>query len=196
MRCEEIMSHEVQWIAPDESVARAAELMAFNSLGFLPICSADGRPLGVITDRDIALRVTGENRLPSQTPVEEVMTAPVHSVGPDCAVSEAGEVMAEQGVSRLLVLDDDGVLQGVVSLADLVIRGPGHTALQTARGIFARVVADRSHGRPHLASVPTPEFFHGARDLTYHEDFGPENPARLEAEVWASGRNNTLKEFP
>jgi CBS domain-containing protein len=196
MHCREFMTHEVQWIAPDQSVARAAELMAFHNLGFLPVCTADGRPLGVITDRDIATRVTGKDQLGSQIRVEEVMTSPIQSVGPDCPIAVAGELMAEAGVSRLLVLDDDGVLEGIVSVADLTMRGPGHIALKTARGIYARETSNRPDGHPHLASDPVPEFFHGARDVDSDEDFGAGNPARIEAEFVVSGKTNELKEFP
>jgi len=49
MRCEEIMSQDVQWIRPDETVARTAKLMAFHNLGLLPVCNADGKAIGVIT---------------------------------------------------------------------------------------------------------------------------------------------------
>lgn len=50
MCCREIMSQDVQWVGPDDTAARAARLMAFNNLGFLPVCSDDGIPLGVLTD--------------------------------------------------------------------------------------------------------------------------------------------------
>lgn len=196
MQCQRIMSRRVQWIAPDQTIAQAAELMAFHNLGFLPICSADGRPLGVITDRDIALRVAGKNKVAGKTRVEEVMTAPLHSVGLDCPIADAGALMAEEGVSRLLVLNDDGILEGVVSVADLMMRGPGHIALKAARGIYARETDDRSGGHPHPATEPTPEFFHGARDVAHNEDLTAENPARTEMETEVSGRANPLKEWP
>src|ERR1035437_5702643 len=108
MHCKEIMSHNVQWILPRETVASAAKLMAFHNLGLLPVCSLDGKPIGVITDRDIALRVVGKDRLPAQTVAEDVMSAPVLFVTADCPVERAGQIMTEERVSRLLVLDDDG----------------------------------------------------------------------------------------
>jgi CBS domain-containing protein len=197
MHCREIMSREVQWIAPEASVAHAADLMAFHNLGFLPVCDGDGRPIGVITDRDIALRVVGQNRPAAETRVEDVMTAPLHSVGLDCRIADAGELMVEEGIARLLVIDNAGVLEGVVSLTDLMMHGPGHTALRTARGIYAREARNRSDGHPHPASEPTPEFFHGARDFTfYQEGLLSENPARVEAEVVNTNSENLLKEFP
>ena len=88
MRCEEIMSQDVQWIRRDETVARTAKLMAFHNLGLLPVCNADGKAIGVITDRDIALRVVGKDRPVAKTKVGDVMTAPVQFVPPDCPVDQ------------------------------------------------------------------------------------------------------------
>jgi CBS domain-containing protein len=198
MQCQEIMSHEVQWIPPDEPVGRAAAQMAFHNLGFLPICNADGRPLGVITDRDIALRVIGKRRSPARTKLREVMTKQVHSVALDCPVALAGQQMGESGVARLLVLDEGGHLAGILSVADLLVRAPWHTALKTARAICAREMIDRSSGHPHRASSPIPEFFHGARDPDSAEEDSSfvENPARIEAQDVARGGMTDLKEFP
>jgi CBS domain-containing protein len=196
MHCKEIMSQDVQWILPDETVAGAAKLMAFHNVGFLPICAADGKPIGVITDRDIALRVVGEDRPAERTKVREVMTASVHTVAPDCPVDRIGEIMTNAGVSRLLVLDDGGFLDGIVSVVDLLVHAPGHRALETARGIYARETTDRSVGHPHLATQPTPEFFRGARDFARDHNSVEENPARHEAESVVHGGTNDFKEFP
>jgi CBS domain-containing protein len=196
MHCKEIMSHNVQWIPPGETVAAAAKLMAFHNLGLLPICSPEGKPIGVITDRDIALRVIGKDRLAAQTVVEDVMSAPVQSAGPDWAVDRVGELMTKAGVSRLLVLDEGGHLDGVVSVADLIVHAPGRRALETARGIYARETSDRSVGKPHRAAKPRPEYFHGARDRALVAASPAENPARSEAESVVHGGTNDFKEFP
>lgn len=196
MHCKEIMSHDVQWITPGETVAAAAKLMAFHNLGLLPVCGADGKPIGVLTDRDIALRVIGKDRLASQTVVEAVMTTPVQSVAADCSVDRAGELMSKGGVSRLLVLDEDGHLSGLVSVADLLVHAPGKTALATARGVYAREVGVPSTGHPHRASKPNPKYFHGLRDISPDRDATTENLARVEANSVVHGGTNDLKEFP
>jgi CBS domain-containing protein len=196
MQCKEIMSHNVQWILPGETVAGAAKLLAFHDLGLLPVCSADGKPLGVITDRDLALRVIGKDRLAAQTLVEDVMTAPAESVAPDCPVDRVGELMTKLGVSRLLVLDENGRLDGLVSVADLLVHAPGHAALQTARGLYARERTDHSMGHPHLATQPVPQFFDGARTPSTDGEPSSENTARLESSNVAHGGTNQLKEFP
>jgi CBS domain-containing protein len=196
MHCKEVMSHNIQWILPGETVAGAAKMMAFHNLGLLPICSGDGKPLGVITDRDIALRVIGKDRLAAQTVVEDVMTTPAQSVAPDCPVDRVGELMTQSGVSRLLVLDESGRLAGLVSVADLLVHAPGHNALATARSLFARERSDHSTGHPHRADKPIPEFFHGAREVVQTDQSAAENPARSEANTVVHGGTNDLKEFP
>jgi signal-transduction protein with cAMP-binding, CBS, and nucleotidyltransferase domain len=190
------MSHEVQWIPPDATVARAAKLMAFHNLGVLPVCSADGKAIGVITDRDIALRVVGKGRHPAQTKVGDAMTTPVQFVAPDCPIERAGEFMASASVSRLLVLSESGHLEGVISLADLLAHAPGHCALNTARGIYARETSDRSAGAPHLAAQPAPEFFDGTREDAPTDDSSAENLARRDADNVSANRTNEFKEFP
>ena len=179
MHCKEIMSRDVQWILPRETVAGAAKLMAFHNIGFLPVCTADGKPIGVITDRDIALRVIGKDRLAAQTLVEDVLSPTVRSVTADCTVDRVGEVMSEARVSRLLVLDEGGHLTGVVSVADLLVHASGKNALETARSIYARETSDRSQGHPHQGAKPKPEYFHGARDLSPDQDSVADNPARI-----------------
>jgi CBS domain-containing protein len=196
MRCETIMSRDVQWVEPHDSVERAARLMAFHNLGLLPVCRANGRAVGVLTDRDIALRVAGENRSASLTTVHEVMTKPVAFVGPDCPLDRVAELMTLEGRSRLLVLGDQGQLEGVVSLADLLAHGPGRRALQAARGIYARETPDRSSGAPHPASEPTPQYFHGGHDATPSTDAAPEQAARAEADTVIRGGVSGFKEFP
>ena len=197
MRCEEIMSQEVQWIRPDETVARIAKLMAFHNLGLLPVCNADGKAIGVITDRDIALRVVGKDRPAAKTKAGDVMTAPVQSVPPDCPVDRAGEMMVSAGVSRLLVLDGEGHLKGLVSLADMLVHESAGHALDTARGIYARETpAHPTVGHPHHATEPTPKYFHGAHDRAPAHESGAEHPARLEAENVNRGGDRSSKEFP
>jgi len=196
MHCKEIMSHNVIWITPGETVAAAAKLMAFQSLGLLPVCGADGKPIGVLTDRDIALRVVGKDCLASQTVVETVMTTPVQSVAADCPINRAGELMTTAGVSRLLVLDEEGRLAGLVSVADLLVHAPAKIALATAKGVYAREVSNPAAGHPHHASKPTPKYFHGLRDISPDSDSATENPARVEANSVVHGGTNDLKEFP
>lgn len=197
MQCKEIMRPNIQWTTPRGNVAAAAKLMALHNLRLLPVCGPDSKPVGVITDRDIALRVIGRDRLAAQTAVEDVMSVPVRSVADDYPVDRVGGIMLEAGVSRLLVLDEGGHLAGLVSVADLLVHSPGKIALDAARAMHARETSDRSPGDSHSISKPTPEFFKGARDLTPDQhNLGAENSARAEANSVVHGGTNDLKEFP
>jgi CBS domain-containing protein len=196
MQCKNIMSHNVQWILPRKTVASAAKLMSFHNLGLLPVCNLDGMPIGIVTDRDIALRVVGKDRLAEETVVEDVMSAPVLFVAPDCPVERVAELMTKDRVSRLLVLDDSGRLAGIVSLVDLLVHAPGKETLEAARSIYARETGDRSTDHPHLASMMIPEYFHGTRDLSPDIVSAGENSARIEANSVVHGGTNSLKEFP
>lgn len=196
MYCSEIMRHEFPWVSPDSTVERAAKLMAHRNLGFLPVCDGDARPLGVLTDRDITLRVIAEDRQPAKTRVDEVMTAPVQFVAPDTALERVGEIMAKQAVSRLLVLDEDGQLDGVVSLADLLISAPADAALATARGVCTWEIGERSVDHPAPVPAGFEEDSQLASGTTSAPDPAQANPARAEAERVISGGDNQLKEFP
>jgi CBS domain-containing protein len=196
MRCEQVMSRDVQWIQPGATVARAAKLMAFHNLGLLPVCDPDGRPLGVVTDRDLAVRVLGEERPAARTSVSDVMTTRVQFVPRSCPIARVGELMTQAGISRLLVVEDDGRLAGIVSVADLLLHAPERVALETVRGVYARELPDRSAGRPHRALLPTPEYFHGAHDQTPSEGLPVEEPARVEADNVIRGGTSGFKEFP
>lgn len=195
MQCKEIMSRNIQWIPPSENVAAAAKLMAFHNLGLLPVCGPDGKPVGVITDRDIALRVIGDDRPPAQTAVEDVMSVPVRFVADDYPIDGVGGLMLEAGVSRLLVLDQGGHLAGLVSVGDLVVHSPGKMALEAVRAIYAREIT--ANGDSHGGFKANPESLQGSRDIAPDPyASGAENPARDEANSVAHGGTNELKEFP
>jgi CBS domain-containing protein len=115
---QEVMTRETVTATLDWSAGDAARAMRDHNVGFIPVCQSDGSPVGVVTDRDLVIHLMAED-LPSSTEVEEVMThnpVVVHA-GDDLAVAEL--LMQRNQISRLLVLDDDDTLAGVISLADL-----------------------------------------------------------------------------
>jgi CBS domain-containing protein len=188
MLCREIMRQDVQWVLPDSTVAAAARLMDSNNLHLLPVCGGDGKPLGVLTDRDIALRVVARGRPPELTRVDEVMTAPPLFVSPDAPADRIAEIMNHEGTSRLLVIDRDGNLEGIVVLSDLLLVAPSDVTLTAARGVLGTV-----HRSSRGPSAPTEEYEGTGRDELSTET---ENPARAEAETVVRGGTNELKEFP
>jgi CBS domain-containing protein len=87
-------------------------------IGFLPICDDAKELVGVLTDRDIALRVVAEDQ-PHEVRVEEVMTAEVITCRPEDEVERAEALMRTNQKSRLVVVEDTGQVAGVISLADI-----------------------------------------------------------------------------
>jgi CBS domain-containing protein len=119
MQCRELMSSPVQAVRPSTPLSEAARLMRERDVGFLPVCDNAGRILGVITDRDIAVRACAQGLAPTLTSAGEVMTAEVVACRDSDDVKEAERLMVEHAVARVLVVDSDGRLVGVVSLADI-----------------------------------------------------------------------------
>ena len=122
MKVSELMSTDLQTVAPDDSVRRAAELMDQFGVGALPVCD-DGRLIGIITDRDITIRSTALGSPPDSTNVAEVMTEGVRSVFGDDDVGEAEGLMGSAQIRRVAVVDADQHLVGMLSLGDLASHG-------------------------------------------------------------------------
>jgi len=115
----EIMSTEPQWVGADVSVADAARRLREEGIGALPICDGDGHLQGVVTDRDIAVKVVAEDRDPTQTAVGELAgQGEVVTIGADDPVEEAIRTMKDHDVRRLPVIDGDRFV-GMVSQADI-----------------------------------------------------------------------------
>lgn len=119
MRCEETMKHEVAWLAPSDTVQVAAQKMRDANVGFLPVVDGSSHVLGVVTDRDIAIRLVAADGRASETAVEAVMTREIVACRPQDDLSTWAQLMADNQVSRVCCVDDTGCLTGVVSLSDL-----------------------------------------------------------------------------
>ena len=118
MQLSKIITREVETIGPQASVKEAAQRMRSLDVGSLPVC--DGRRLlGMVTDRDITIRISSEGRDVNTTPVTEAMTPEIAFVFEDEDVRRAAEVMKERQIRRLPVLDRSKNLVGIVSLGDL-----------------------------------------------------------------------------
>ena len=122
MQLSQILTRNPEVISPDTSVKEAAQRMRSMDVGSLPVC--DGRRLlGMVTDRDITIRITAEGRDPSSTPVQEAMTPDIQYVFADQDVRDAAKIMREQQIRRLPVLDREKRLVGIVSLGDIATTG-------------------------------------------------------------------------
>jgi CBS domain-containing protein len=121
MKVEEVMTPDVVMVGPDATLAEAAQLMKREDIGPLPVCE-HGQVFGMLTDRDIAIRAVAEGRDPEDTRVREVMTPDLVCCFADDEVKEAARLMQEAQLRRLLVIDDERHLVGIVSLADIVLQ--------------------------------------------------------------------------
>jgi len=121
MKLRQVMTQPVIRIHPDETVAVAARTLTHYNIGILPVCGADGRLCGLVTDRDLVTRCLAANRSPAMTPVREVMTSQVISAQPDMDASQAAGLMGREQIRRLPVVEN-GRLCGMVSLGDLALQ--------------------------------------------------------------------------
>ena len=118
MLVSEIMNPEIISILPEESVAYAARLLSRNNIGSVPVCGADGELKGIVTDRDIVLRVVATDGNPNATAVSEIMSQNIITIAPDDCAKKASKLMSASQVRRLTVVDD-GKVVGIISLGDL-----------------------------------------------------------------------------
>jgi CBS domain-containing protein len=123
MQVREVMSVQVNVANPRQSIREAAQMMAAIDAGALPVGEND-RLVGMITDRDIAVRAVAVGKGP-ETPIREVMSTDVKYCFADDEVDEVAHNMADIKLRRLPVLDDRKRLVGIISLADIALaEGP------------------------------------------------------------------------
>src|SRR5438552_13011637 len=138
MKCSDIMNRNLEWLAETDSVLKAATVMAEAGVGFLPICDARQRVIGVVTDRDLTTRALAKQVAPATTSAALVMSSPAITCLGTMDVRDAEQLMVEERKGRLVVTDADGKLAGVLSLADLVEKAPGRRSAETLRSILWR----------------------------------------------------------
>lgn len=125
MRIKEIMSRNVECIQPDMFVTEAAKRMKSLDVGAIPVCGNDDKLVGMITDRDIAMRCVADGSDSQSTKVKDVMTPDIVYCQEDQDVSDAAEIIKQRQIRRLVVLNNDKQLVGILSLGDLAVRA-GH----------------------------------------------------------------------
>lgn len=189
MKCRDVMSKKVETLAETDTIARAAEVMREAGVGFLPICGANRRVIGVVTDRDLVTRGMSEGLDSKTTSAAMIMTSPVVTCLAEADLREAEELMVRERRARLVVTNGDGTLAGVLSLADLVEHAPGREALRTVRSVLWREALG-----PRGGAAP------GQRLLKDYP-LAPEAPEgdeeALRPTVFSGGQHdNGAKEFP
>lgn len=123
MKAEEIMSRNPACVTPDTPLVEAARLMKDENIGVVPVVeSTDSRRLvGVVTDRDIAIRAVAEGRDGITTSVGHIMTSDVRTGAPDDSVNDVMALMGREQVRRIPIVDERGALVGIIAQADIVL---------------------------------------------------------------------------
>jgi CBS domain-containing protein len=134
----EIMTSNPLAIDADKSVGSAAKMMRDEDVGLAPIVEGD-QLVGMLTDRDIAIRVVAEGKDPATTAVRDVMSTNVMTIDPQQDLDEALHLMAQHQLRRLAVVEEDGRLIGVIAQADIAKH-----ASDKATGEVGRATARKS----------------------------------------------------
>lgn len=117
-RVDEVMTRALEVVEPDLCVREVAARMRDRNIGAVPVCE-EGRLLGMLTDRDLALRVLAEGRDPETTLVQEVMSTDIATCAPDDRLDDVLLMLAGRQIRRVPVVSADGRLVGLVTLAKI-----------------------------------------------------------------------------
>jgi CBS domain-containing protein len=123
-KCRDVMTRNPVSAQPDDTVANVARLMKENDIGPVPIVDGNNskRLVGIVTDRDLALKVVAAGRDPQTTAVREVMTTSVITCRDDDDIETALDAMSTQQLRRIPVVDDGNMLLGIIAQADIATR--------------------------------------------------------------------------
>lgn len=133
MKVSEVMTTDVETIGSEQTAREAASFMLRADAGSIPVCE-NGKVIGMITDRDIAVRGIAEGRGPD-TPVSELMSDGIICAHEDDDIDSVAQRMSEEQVRRMPVLDSDENLVGIVSLGDLARETSSETAETALEGV-------------------------------------------------------------
>jgi CBS domain-containing protein len=122
--CRDVMTQNPVSARPEDTVASVARLMKENDIGPIPIVESQNskRLIGIVTDRDLALKVVAEGRDPQTTPVKQVMSISVITCHDDDDIETALNAMSAQQLRRIPVVDDNKMLLGIIAQADIATR--------------------------------------------------------------------------
>jgi CBS domain-containing protein len=134
MKIKQVLTPNVERIEPSTLICDAASMMKQKDLGALPVYEGD-RLTGMVTDRDIVIRAIAEDRDPKTTAVKEAMTPGVVYCFDDDEIRTAADLMREKKVRRLIVLNREKRLVGIVSLGDIAVEGDDRIAGKALEGV-------------------------------------------------------------
>jgi CBS domain-containing protein len=148
------MRTRVHVCAPEDTLARAAQLMWEKDLGCLPVCGPGRKVVAMLTDRDISMAAFMQWKHLAETSVESAMSRSLCCCSPDDELGHAEELMRKNQIRRLPVVDTEGALVGLLSLGDVAryvrqhARGNGNQAQQRLADTLASICEPRFHSIP------------------------------------------------
>lgn len=119
----------------DTPLKQVAQMMIDSDCGMIPVVDQDGRPVGAVTDRDIATRIIASGKDPASACACDAMTAPVTTVRSDASLHDATCLMEAHKIRRLIVVDGDGKLAGVAAIADLSLAGKDEATAEVVKKV-------------------------------------------------------------
>lgn len=139
-----VMTPDPAVCTPDTPIREVAQMMSRNDCGEIPVVESErnARPVGVVTDRDIAVRIVAEGRDISSARASDAMTSPVTTVREDASVDDVCTVMEREQIRRVVVVDSAGKVSGIVAQADIARSGRDE---ETAE--LVREVSEPTHAR-------------------------------------------------
>jgi CBS domain-containing protein len=129
MKVRDVMMRTPASCGAETNLGAAVEILWNRNCGFLPVVNTQGKVIGVVTDRDICMALGTRSRLPGEITVGEIISGKVFACRPDDDLRIALGTMGQEKVRRLPVISDDGKLEGILSMDDIVVHaeavGPG-----------------------------------------------------------------------
>lgn len=135
MELDTVMTANPACCSRDTPLREVAKLMADNDCGMIPVVDGDGMPLGVVTDRDIAIRAIATGKDPGSSTAGDYMSAPVRTVPMDTSLADCCAAMESAQVRRIPVVDAQGRVCGVVAQADIALDGDARRTAAVVREV-------------------------------------------------------------
>ena len=148
MKVSDVMTRNPVCATPDTPVREVAKLMVEHDCGAIPVVDEEGRPTGILTDRDITARAVAADKNPHDLVAADLMTSPVITVGKDLDVDGLLDLMEERQVRRVVVSDDGGKPIGIVATADVA-----EYASKRESGELLQKISEPTQDRPGSDSV-------------------------------------------
>jgi len=137
MKVSEVMTKDPACCTPETGLKEVARLMVEHDCGEIPVVDGQRtmRPVGVVTDRDIVVRCVAEGKNPLEAEAGDVMSSPVVTVTPDMTLEEVADLMEEHQLRRVPVVDEAGVICGIVAQADIAHHASAREVAEVVREV-------------------------------------------------------------